>query len=191
MQAAARRLIIAVGANPRSEEYENIFFIVAATRRHKIAGGVVGYDKNPRNIVIAVGANPRNSKTQNTKPTEHESHRIFYIDKKSVAYFTGIKNLRFTSPPILCHHFVVAFVIIIVAAMRRLTFILFSVGLHPRRNSNTTSVVFSDIIEKQSTAMQTFFLVKTIPSTVSKKHQKNPQKNLEKVKKSPYLCTRK
>ena len=68
---------------------------------------------------------------------------------------------------------------------------LFSVGLHPRRNSNITSVVSSYIIEKPSTAMQTFFLVKPIPSTVSKKHQKKTKKNLEKVKKSPYLCTRK
>ena len=77
MQAAARRLIIAVGANPRSEEYENIFFIVAATRRHKIAGGVVGYDKNPRNIDYCRGCEP--TELENT---EHESHRIFYIDKK-------------------------------------------------------------------------------------------------------------
>ena len=73
MQAAARRLINAVGANPRSEEYENIFFIVAATRRHKIAGGVVGYDKNPWNIDYCRIVNPRN--------TEYWTHLLFSILK--------------------------------------------------------------------------------------------------------------
>ena len=127
MQAAARRLIIAVGANPRSEEYENIFFIVAATRRHKIAGGVVGYDKNPRNIDYCRGCEPTEHELENTNPLNTNPRNtnlivFFILIKKSVVYFTGIKNLRFTSPPILCHHFVVAFVIIVVASTRWLIF---------------------------------------------------------------------
>ena len=87
MQAAARRLIIAVGANPRSEEYENIFFIVAATRRHKIAGGVVGYDKNPRNIDYCRGCEPTEHES-----TEHESRNTNSRKKNRLCILRGLKT---------------------------------------------------------------------------------------------------
>ena len=86
MQAAARRLIIAVGADPRNTD-------------------------------------PRNTNPRNTNPRNTNLIVFFILIKNSVVYFTGIKNLRFTSPPILCHHFVVAFVIIVVASTRWLIFV--------------------------------------------------------------------
>ncbi len=112
------RVLFSVGLHPRrNSNTTSVVFSYYVSNASR--GAAIDYRR---------GCEPTEHRTRKHESTEHGTRNtnprntnlivFFILIKNSVVYFTGIKNLRFTSPPILCHHFVVAFVIIVVASTR-------------------------------------------------------------------------